>query len=108
MNEKIFAKEHEHTTVFHPATIVQILGNGWIKIKWDWEGFSPGSMSKVHERWIRDDNHLGQHYIHIITMITTFVLIVLQLEGTIYMSGCHSGIPPPLKLHINAVYMLTL
>ena len=56
VNDKIFAKERENTTVFHPATIVQILGNGWIKIKWDWEGFSPGSMSKVHERWIRDDN----------------------------------------------------
>ena len=51
--------------------------------------------------------HLDQHEIHIITMITAFVLIVLQLEGTIYMSGCHTMMAPPLKLHINDVYINT-
>ena len=56
MNDKVFAKEREDATVFHPGKIVQILECGWIKIRWDWKGFSPGSMSKVHERWIRDDN----------------------------------------------------
>ena len=56
MNDKVFAKECEDATVFHKGTIVQILEHGWIKVKWDWEGFSPGSTSKVHERWIRDDN----------------------------------------------------
>ena len=56
MNDKVFAKEREDATVFHKGTIVQILEHGWIKVKWDWKGFSPGSTSKVHERWIRDDN----------------------------------------------------
>ena len=50
--------------------------------------------------------HLDQDNIHIITMITTFVLIVLQLAGTDFMSGCHSMIPL-LKLHINAVSINT-
>ena len=50
---------------------------------------------------------LDQYRRDIITMITTFVLIVLQLAGKIYMSGCHSGIPPSLKMHINAVYINT-
>ena len=51
--------------------------------------------------------HLDQDRTDIITMITTFVLIVLQLAGTSYMSGCHSRIPPSLKVHINAVYINT-
>ena len=54
VNDKIFAKEREDTTVFHPGTIVQILENGWIKIRWDWRGFSHGST--VNESWIRDSN----------------------------------------------------
>ena len=56
MNDKVFAKEREDATVFHKGTIVQTLEHGWIKVKWDWKGFSPGSTSKVHESWIRDDN----------------------------------------------------
>ena len=50
--------------------------------------------------------YLDQDGIHIITMIMTFVLIVLQLEGTDFMSGCHLMIPL-LKLKINADYINT-
>ena len=35
---------------------MQILPNGWINVRWEWRGFSPGSTSKVHENWIRDSN----------------------------------------------------
>ena len=56
MNDKLFAKEREDATVFHKGTILQTLEHGWIKVKWDWTGFSPGSTSIVHERWISNDN----------------------------------------------------
>ena len=56
MNNKVFAKEREDATVFHPGTILQILQNGWINVGWEWRGFSPGSTSRVHETWIRAIN----------------------------------------------------
>ena len=59
MNDKIFAKEREDATVFHPGTIVQILQNGWI-VGCKWRGFSQGSTSRVHETWIRDSNEPRQ------------------------------------------------
>ena len=41
---------------FHESTVVRILKDGWIKVRWDWTVFSPGSTSRVHETWIMDDN----------------------------------------------------
>lgn len=49
VNDKIFAKEREDTTTFHSGTIVQILENGWIKMRWDWREFSHGSTARVYE-----------------------------------------------------------
>ena len=40
--------------------VVQILEHGWIKVRWDWRGFSPGSTSRVNESWIRDSNEPQQ------------------------------------------------
>ena len=39
---------------------MQILENGWINVRWEWRGFSPGSASRVHESWIRDNHELRQ------------------------------------------------
>ena len=51
--------------------------------------------------------HLNQDKIHIITTMTTFILIALKLAGINYMSGCHTMMAPPLKVHINTVYINT-
>jgi len=56
INDIVQAKEREDSLSFHKATIVQILQHGWIRVRWDWTGFSRGSTSRVHETWIRDDN----------------------------------------------------
>ena len=52
----VHTKEREDSLGFHKAMVVQILEHDWIKVRWDWTGFSPGSTSIVHESWIRDDN----------------------------------------------------
>ena len=94
VNDKIFAKERENTTVFHPGTIVQILENEWINIRWDWKGFSHGSTSRVHESWIRNSNESRPRT----DMRPTPVSIVLLLAGMSHSMMIHN-----LKLHISVV-----
>jgi len=47
-------RENQDGKEYHSATVVKVCSENWIKVKWDWEGFSPGSMSMVHVSWIKD------------------------------------------------------
>ena len=41
---------------FYKATVVQILEDDQNKARWNWTGFSPGSISKVQKPWIQNKN----------------------------------------------------
>ena len=47
-------REKQDGKEYHNATVVKVCSEDWIKVKWEWKGFSPGSMSMVHVSWIKD------------------------------------------------------
>ena len=49
-------REKQDGTEYHNAIVLKLGSEDWIKVKWEWKGFSPGSMSMVHVSWIRDSS----------------------------------------------------
>ena len=56
INDIVHAKERKNSPIAYTATVVQILEDKWIKVRWEWRGFSPGSTYIVKTTWITDDN----------------------------------------------------
>ena len=55
VNGSILTREKEHGNKYYSETVVMVCSEHWIKVKWDWGGFSPGSISIVHVNWIQRD-----------------------------------------------------
>ena len=53
VGDSIQVKEKETGKKYHGAKIVQFLGRGWIKVRWDWKGWR---MGRVHKSWIAHEN----------------------------------------------------
>ena len=52
----IFTKEKENSNSYYYAVVIKVMNEHWIEVKWDWGGFSPGSISIVHVNWIQRDS----------------------------------------------------
>ena len=49
-------REKEDGKEYYNAAVVKVESEHWIKVKWEWLGFSAGSISVVHVNWIQRDS----------------------------------------------------
>ena len=63
IGDTINVREKEYGQGHHLGKVVQFLGGGWLKVRWDWEGWR---MSNVHKDWIVSDATSRQRT-HVVT-----------------------------------------
>ena len=49
IGDEIFVREKEYGKGHHLANVVQFVGGGWLKVRWQWKGWK---MANVHMSWI--------------------------------------------------------
>ena len=49
IGDEIFVREKEFSKGHHLANVVQFVGGGWLKVRWQWKGWR---MANVHMSWI--------------------------------------------------------
>ena len=52
----ILTRDKEDGKEYYNAAVVKVESEHWIKLKWEWLGFSAGSISVVHINWIQRDS----------------------------------------------------
>ena len=53
IGDTINVREKEYGQGHHLGKVVQFQGGGWLKVRWQWEGWH---MSNVHKDWIISDD----------------------------------------------------
>ena len=63
IGDTINVREKEYGQGHYLGKVAQFLGGGWLKVRWEWEGWP---MSNVHKDWIVSDGTSRQRS-HVMT-----------------------------------------
>ena len=55
-NKIILTREKKDGKEYYNAEVIKVDSEHQIKVKWEWLGFSEGSISVVHVNWIQRDS----------------------------------------------------
>ena len=69
IGNEIFVREKEFSKGHHLANVVQFVGGGWLKVRWQWRGWN---MANVHMSWILIVKHNAKGFMHRRMMMMKF------------------------------------